>query len=46
MTPEASGNADRASGLLEQLGLELAFASAGEPAPPAIGDVLASLNEA
>ena len=46
MTPGASGNANRASGLLEQLGLELAFASAGAPAPPAIGDVLASLNEA
>ncbi|MCE9631818.1 MAG: chemotaxis protein CheA [Planctomycetia bacterium] len=42
----SSGTAGRACGLLEQLGLELAFASAGAPAPPAIGDALAQLEAA
>jgi two-component system chemotaxis sensor kinase CheA len=46
MMSGASGNAARAGGLLEQLGLELAFASPGTPAPPAIGHVLSQLDMA
>ncbi|MGI9176573.1 MAG: chemotaxis protein CheA [Pirellulales bacterium] len=40
----SSGDAARASGLLEQLGLELAFAAAGAPVPPAIRDALDNLD--
>ena len=46
MTRGDAGGAARASGLLEQLGLELAFASAGAAAPPAIGDLLITLEAA
>ncbi len=41
-----SCGATRASGLLEQLGLELAFASAGAAVPSAIGDLLIQLDAA
>ncbi len=46
MTHGSSGGATRASSLLEQLGLELAFASAGTAAPAAFGDLLGQLDAA
>ena len=44
MTPDVPGNAARASDLLEQLALELAFTAAGAAVPPPIGDVLEQLT--
>ena len=46
MTPPASGDAARASGVLERLGLELAFASVGAAPPPAVGELLDELEAA
>lgn len=46
MTPGDPGAAAQVGGLLEQLGLELAFTSAGTAASPAINDVLARLDAA
>jgi two-component system chemotaxis sensor kinase CheA len=46
MTPDVPGNAARASDLLEQLALELAFTAAGAAVPPPIGDVLEQLTAA
>jgi two-component system chemotaxis sensor kinase CheA len=46
MTDGAPAQAAPAGVLLEQLGLELAFASAGTPAPPVIGDLLSQLETA